>query len=226
MDHQPRPNPGGGVDGQRVLVQGWRNIPHSNSSIGRHLDRGTRTETGVFTAEEVGVFVLHYEFINVQNCMDEDSVVVVVTDIPQPTIVTPQLEYCLGSSALLYSDMDGVWSGPGIDGSGAIQQSIPGTYSYQFTTGSGSCLAQDSIDITFLELPYVDLPVDTILCPGSPLEIEVPAEAIDSLNLVNAFAIGCEGIGGAFRCSPLSQNSLVGSPWSWWTTTAAWDTMT
>ena len=94
--------------------------------------------------------------------------------------------------------MDGVWSGPGIDGSGAIQQSIPGTYSYQFTTGSGSCLAQDSIDITFLELPYVDLPVDTILCPGSPLEIEVPAEAIDSLNLVNAFAIGCEGIGGAF----------------------------
>ncbi len=167
--------------------------PLGGTWTGEHL-----TETGVFTAEEVGVFVLHYEFINVQNCMDEDSVVVVVTDIPQPTIVTPQLEYCLGSSALLYSDMDGVWSGPGIDGSGAIQQSIPGTYSYQFTSGSGSCLAQDSIDITFLELPFVDLPVDTILCPGSPLEIEVPAEAIDSLNLVNAFAIGCEGIGGTF----------------------------
>lgn len=160
---------------------------------GEHL-----TETGVFTADEVGVFVLHYEYINVQNCMDEDSVVVVVSDIPQPTILTPQVEYCLGSPALLYSAMEGVWTGPGIDASGAIQQSVPGTYSYFLTTGSGSCLAQDSIDITFLELPFVDLPVDTILCPGSPLEIEVPSEAIDSLNLVSGFGFGCEGVGGQF----------------------------
>lgn len=167
--------------------------PMGGTWTGEHL-----TETGVFAAEEVGVFVLHYEFINVQNCMDEDSIVVVVTDIPQPTIVTPQVEYCLGSPALLYADLDGVWSGPGIDGSGAIQQSNPGTYSYHFTTGSGSCLAQDSIDITFLELPFVDLPVDTILCPGSPLEIEVPEEAIDSLDLVYGFGFGCEGVGGEF----------------------------
>ena len=179
--------------------------PMGGTWTGEHL-----TESGVFMADEVGVFVLHYEYINVQNCMDEDSVVVVVSEIPQPSIVTPEVEYCLGSPALLYSAMDGVWTGPGIDASGTIQQSVPGTYSYYLTTGSGSCLAQDSIDITFLELPFVDLPVDTILCPGSPLEIDVPQAAIDSLNLVNSFGFGCEGLSGQFPSYTFEPESTCG----------------
>lgn len=174
----------------------WHPIPSAplgGEWSGPHVDAN-----GSFYAQEIGTFTLTYSYTNEELCSDADSVVVVVTEIPAPVIATPNSEVCLGSPMILQTSDDGVWSGPGISSTGVIQQSMAGTYTYHLTSGEGSCFAQDSVDVTFWPIPEFELPNDTILCAGTPIDIELSEELLESQSIVSGFAFGCEGLSGTF----------------------------
>ena len=156
------------------------------------------TANGSFHANENGVFNLHYAITNDQECSDSDSLVIVVSDLASPSIATPPSEVCLGAPFSLITDDEGVWSGPGISSNGSIQQTVPGVATYFLTTGVGSCFAQDSVDITFLETPFVDLPVDTVLCAGNPIELDIDPSVIEAQNIISGVGFGCAGLSGSF----------------------------
>ena len=172
--------------------------PISSAPLGGDWSGPHVTSNGVFHAEENGEFTLTYTYTNAESCSDTDSLVVVVTELPAPTIATPPSDVCIGSPFLLQTSDDGVWSGPGISNTGMIQQSEPGSYMYYLTTGVGSCLVQDSVEITFWTLPEIDLPIDTMLCAGNPIEIELSEENLESESIVLGFGFGCEGLTGTF----------------------------
>ena len=172
--------------------------PISSDPLGGVWSGPNVNAVGSFLAHEVGIFTLTYTYTNNEDCSDTDSLTVVVTDIPAPVIATPNSGVCLGSPLILQSSDEGVWSGPGISANGVIQQSQLGTYTYHLTSGVGSCLAQDSVDITFWPVPELDLANDTILCAGTPIEIEFTEEQLFAQSIVSGFALGCEGLSGEF----------------------------
>jgi hypothetical protein len=143
-------------------------ILEGSTPLGGQWEGTNVTPNGVFFAGQTGSFTMHYSYVNASNCIDTDSMVVEVTPVPAPSIATPPTNVCLGTPFSLLSADEGVWSGTGIDQSGSIYQSQAGVYTYMLTSGVGSCLAHDSVDITFIASPQVALPVDTILCAGTP----------------------------------------------------------
>ena len=62
----------------------------------------------------------------------------------------------------------------------------------------GIVFAQDSVDITFLETPFVDLPVDTVLCAGNPIELDIDPSVIEAQNIISGVGFGCAGLSGSF----------------------------
>ncbi|MGB1055632.1 MAG: gliding motility-associated C-terminal domain-containing protein [Flavobacteriales bacterium] len=154
---------------------------------------------GAFLAEEIGTFNLTYTFTNDQNCTDTDTTIVVVSDIPVPKIDTPDSWLCLGTPLTLDTEDEGIWSGPGISADGSVFQNEPGTYTYVLTAGSGSCLAHDSVDITFWPNPEFELPsLDTVLCAGEPIVLELDSAMLTAQNIVVGSAFGCDGLTGGF----------------------------
>lgn len=173
-------------------------ILEGSTPLGGQWEGTNVTPNGVFFAGQTGTFTMHYSFVNASNCIDTDSMVVEVTPVPAPSIATPPTNVCLGTPFSLLSADEGVWSGTGIDQSGSIYQSQAGVYTYMLTSGVGSCLAQDSVDITFIAPPQVALPVDTILCAGTPIDIEFSEQMIAEQGIVSGLGFGCEGLTGQF----------------------------
>lgn len=173
-------------------------ILEGSAPLGGQWEGTNVTPNGVFFAGQTGSFTMYYSFVNASNCIDTDSMIVEVTPVPAPSIATPPTNVCLGTPFTLLSADEGVWSGSGIDQSGSIYQSQAGLYTYTLTSGVGSCLAQDSVDITFIATPQVALPVDTILCAGTPIDIELTDQMLAEQGIVSGLGFGCEGLTGQF----------------------------
>lgn len=192
-------------------------------------------ENQEFLTTEQGLFEATYTFESIDGCFSQGVSQVMVTAVPEPQIATPPTEVCLFTPFLLQSADQGTWVGEGINGNGTIQVAEPGTYTYQLVVGEGSCYASDEVDITFLPLPSNDILTmfsgnTTPLCSDEPFDITISQDYIDENNIVNGFALGCEGLQGQFPyfsflptddcdisivvydengCSALEQHSIV-----------------
>ena len=156
-----------------------------------------------FLTTEQGLFEATYTFVSLDGCSSQGVTQVEVSALPAPEIATPPTDVCMFTPFLLQTADEGTWVGTGINGDGSIQVAEPGTYTYQLVVGEGSCYAYDEVDITFLPLPSPDILTMfdgsvTTLCSDAEIDINISQEYIEANNIVNGFAIGCDGLEGEF----------------------------
>lgn len=115
------------------------------------------TGGGGFTPNTTGSFVLTYSFTDANNCINNDSLIISVTD---PGIVNAGVNdsICLNTAPiqLLGTPAGGTWSGSAnVNGTGEFNPAQVGTYSLYYTVGQGTCAISDTLVITTLELPVI-----------------------------------------------------------------------
>jgi len=160
-------------------------------------------ENQEFMTTEQGLFEAVYTFESVDGCVSQGVTQIEVSSVPEPEIATPPSSICLFAPFLLQSADNGTWVGEGINADGSIQVAQPGTYTYQLVVGEGSCFAMDEVEIEVLPLPSSDIltmfeGTSTTLCSTTPVDIAISEDYITANNIVNGFALGCEGLTGEF----------------------------
>ncbi len=135
------------------------------------------TSAGIFTPSVAGngTFTLTYTFTDGNGCANQDDIQITVSS---PTTVNAGngFSICLNSSIVTLTGatpVSGTWSGVGIAGS-IFNPSIAGvgTHILTYTTGSGSCLVSDTIQVVVNPIPNVDItsPQSTI-CIGDSVQL-------------------------------------------------------
>lgn len=99
-------------------------------------------------------------------CVDVDTVVVTVNDIPVPTIYADgPLSFCTGQDVVLSTDTyaDYLWSTT--ETTNAITVNTSNTYSLTITDNNG-CQNSANVLVTVFALPLVNAGADFTICPG------------------------------------------------------------
>ncbi|MDE0979515.1 MAG: hypothetical protein OSA78_05935, partial [Flavobacteriales bacterium] len=119
-------------------------------------------ELGMFNPGLIGMgqWELTYDFTNSSGCSAAASTVVEVIALDVP-FAGEDLAICAADEVLqlegFFPATGGAWSGPGFvsDSTGevALGSLDPGIYSLVYAHGFGSCAAQDTLNLTLLELP-------------------------------------------------------------------------
>lgn len=105
----------------------------------------------------------------VAGCSFSDTIIVQVVGPPQPDL-GPDTSFCAGSSiTLAITGNNLLWDNGSTANTRTIAQG--GTYWVQVT--ADGCTATDSITVTEVPLPMVDLGADTSLCGNSTLDMDV-----------------------------------------------------
>ncbi|GAB3586750.1 DUF7948 domain-containing protein [Hymenobacter daeguensis] len=97
------------------------------------------------------------------------------TVVPDPGIrLTPIAPLCVSSlvrQPLAATPTGGVWSGPGVSGSGQAYSFLPtggvGTYQLTYTITDGPCAYSASLPVVVSNTATALVPADTVLCPGT-----------------------------------------------------------
>jgi len=119
----------------------------------------------------VGSFQTIYEIVDFNNCINADTLDIVVNDLPTITF-DPVDSFCGNDtiSTLGINPAGGIWSG-NVDAMGNVDPSslIPGNYTafYEFTDGN-SCTNNDSIEIIINPVPTVEITAVPSLCETAP----------------------------------------------------------
>ena len=132
-----------------------------------------------------GAVSLTYTYTDGNGCTNADSLVVEVV-APVVAEAGADLSFCdIDSTGVLtgFVPTSGTWSGPGIAGaSGAfdIDALVPGVYNWSIEFGQGTCYTKDSITVTILENPDLELLAeDAQVCDGEMAFFEgVPADGL------------------------------------------------
>ena len=135
------------------------------------------TSAGVFTPSVAGngTFTLTYTFTDGNGCANQDDIQITVSS---PTTVNAGngFSICLNSSIVTLTGatpVSGTWSGVGIAGS-IFNPSIAGvgTHILTYTTGSGSCLVSDTIQVVVNPIPNVDITSpQSNICIGDSVQL-------------------------------------------------------
>lgn len=116
----------------------------------------------------------YYALSYSQGCFTSDTVSVQIVDPPALNLITDTV-LCEGSSLILQAYYTGLWSTGETDNSILVDQ--PGTYTIRVT--QGPCVAQDSVIVTMLQLPYVSILEHERYCDGESYELQAVAENSD-----------------------------------------------
>jgi gliding motility-associated-like protein len=123
---------------------------------------------GTFTVAAAGTFTV--TVTNVNGCSATDAIDVVYAS-PNAVALGPDQVLCQGASAVLDATLPGstyLWN------TGATTATITvgstGTYAVQVL--QGACSVSDTVEITVLPVPVVDLGNDTTLCPGASIVLD------------------------------------------------------
>jgi gliding motility-associated-like protein len=116
----------------------------------------------------------YYALSYSQGCFVSDTVNVQIAEPPSLNLMEDTL-LCEGSSLILQAYYTGIWSTGETDNSILVEQ--PGTYTIRVT--QGPCVAQDSVVVTMLELPYVSTAAHERYCEGDSYELAAIAENSD-----------------------------------------------
>jgi gliding motility-associated-like protein len=112
------------------------------------------------------------------NCEDTVSVVLVVNNPPSFTLPSDQT-LCLGEEYALGTGMDEVththqWFGGSSATTADIAVTASGEYRVNVTEVATTCVSSDTVSFVFLDVPTVDLGLDTNLCEGDVATLSSP----------------------------------------------------
>lgn len=121
--------------------------------------------SGEFTPTGVGTFEVYYTYTDGNNCMNEDTVNVLVVD-PIDADAGLDSTFCVDASSiqLIGLPVGGTWTGVGISSGGLYIPTTDGTFNMTYTFGTGSCLTTDDVDLIVNPLPIVDAGSDFDIC--------------------------------------------------------------
>jgi len=135
------------------------------------------TSGGSYTPSGTGSFVLTYSYTNPQtNCNATDQMTVQVND-PVIANAGPDVELCLNEGSYQLTGFvpasGGTWSGTGITNSslGIINTETAGvgTHLLTITTGAGTCLTSDQMELTVLPTPTVNAGPGATMCGNASI---------------------------------------------------------
>ncbi len=116
------------------------------------------TPTGAFTPSAVGCVNLTYTFTNsTTGCTNSDVVQVCVID-PTAANGGPDFNECLGSTPIALPS-GGTWTGPNVSANQFTPTTV-GTFTLNFSVGTGSCQTSDQVVVTVLPLPTANAGAD------------------------------------------------------------------
>ncbi len=127
--------------------------------------------------------------VSLDGCSAMDQMTVSVTQIPNINLGTDQ-EVCVGQTALFEAPFSGLWSN-GIEGQ-TMETQIAGMY--VFTYPNLGCPAFDTVNLSVLSYPYLELGSDQEICPGDVTSLYAGQEGIWSTGVTADFIdISTEG---------------------------------
>lgn len=128
------------------------------------------SSSGVFTPNGLGVFTVTYNVLNANNCLGVDTAIVTVSNGVVPNAGNDTI-VCELSPTIPFNGLPsgGVWSGSFVTPSGVFTPNTPGVYDIVYSTGSGSCLSQDTLIATVNPLPNVIAGTNQSVCISSGL---------------------------------------------------------
>ena len=159
-------------------------LNHGLTNVVSIWDHGKNTNPiWVTTAGTYGVTVT-----DGNNCVDTVSVSLVVKNPPSFSLPA-DMSLCEGESYALGTGMDALththnWSGGSTATTSDILVISSGDYSVDVTDIATSCTTSDMIKFTFLDVPSVDLGVDTNLCAGEYLSLSSSGTDFSSYSIV------------------------------------------
>ncbi|MBP9080778.1 MAG: PKD domain-containing protein [Flavobacteriales bacterium] len=128
---------------------------------------------GVFTPSVQGTFTLVYTATSPQGCANTDVVVITVAAPPPPADAGNDTTICLNAPAVQFTGLPagGSWNGD-ISIGGLFHATAPGTFTLDYTLGTGSCSSSDQAVVTVPPLPVINAGADQQVCidlPAFPL---------------------------------------------------------
>ncbi len=114
---------------------------------------------------------------DVNTCQGSDEITVTVITSADATI-TSGTSFCSNDPAVNFTAVDGggTWIGPGITAGGLFTPSTAGVGMHQIIyTIPGSCGDADTVQVTVLQAPTVNLGPDTTICDGDILQLDAGA---------------------------------------------------
>lgn len=123
------------------------------------------TAGGLFTPNGTGSFILTYTFMNANNCVNNDQIVITVND-PVQANAGPDEEICHNAAPIILVPVTpgGTWSGTNINAGGTFTPAIVQTYTLTYSLGAGTCLTTDQADVVVHPLPSITMPANTAVC--------------------------------------------------------------
>ncbi|MFT4567140.1 MAG: hypothetical protein ACI9FN_002104, partial [Saprospiraceae bacterium] len=108
-------------------------------------------------------------------CEVLDSINVMFNMYPSLEFASSDTAICQKEELLLSVEQEGLWQ----DGSISRQYSINQEGLYHVVLDNNGCETRDSIQVTILPLPQIDLGMDTTICSGDQFEIQAPSDIDD-----------------------------------------------
>jgi gliding motility-associated-like protein len=132
------------------------------------------SSTGLFNPSTTGngTFPITYSIAQGTGCANQATVNITVANVPNPAIVTQPTTICASQPAFQLQTVQqgGVWSGPGIAVGGFFNPSAAGTGTHTIVYSfANPCPASDSIVITVLSAPIVNIAPQSSVCLTSPV---------------------------------------------------------
>ncbi|MFM9055221.1 MAG: PKD domain-containing protein, partial [Bacteroidota bacterium] len=144
---------------------------------------GPGVSNGQFTPTTPGVGVgtwsLIYSYTDANGCRNSDTARYTVVN-PTPAVAGVDDTLCLNSPPITLqgSPANGSWSGTGITPNGTFTPSTVGVFPLVYTYGSGSCLSRDTLLMTVLPLPVLNLSPNDTICIGDTIALSVSSNNV------------------------------------------------
>ena len=122
--------------------------------------------TASLDADSPGLYWLE---ISRQNCTIRDSINLQFNSYPEVNLGNTT-EICEGETLILEAGQPGIWQ----DGTQSETYEVTQSGIYTVSVANGDCVSDDSIDITVLDAPTIDLGPDLRACAGESIQLSVP----------------------------------------------------
>lgn len=133
------------------------------------------TTSGLFspTMNGIGIYNLVYSFTNsITGCLNRDTIAVSVVGATLPN-AGADTSVCKSNNPFTLQGIPsgGNWSGSNVTATGIFTPSIVGSFSLIYSTGSGSCLARDTVLVTVRPLPIPNFTLANGVCPNQQVSL-------------------------------------------------------
>ena len=141
--------------------------PIGGSWSGTHIN-----SSGGFDPNGVGLFENVYSYTATNGCTNSDTMYI---DVISPASINAgaDLSVCEDTNAVQLNGIPagGVWTGNGISNGGLYTLTGIGSFDFMYTSGTGNCLATDTVNLNVVPLPTIDAGADASACIGESIAL-------------------------------------------------------